>query len=135
MAPFVVARFTRLYVEAHHLGDAPQNPLAEPACRHVFACARAKQQIAIAGYDTTGNRKLLALCANERPDQSHRRARHGAAADTDRVSIVHEGCRFLERNDLLAEAPVALREVLSQLAVGSHHAHVDVPSPTSALNS
>ena len=42
---------------------------------------------------------------------AHRRARHRAAADADRIAIVNERGRLLERNDLFAQAAIALRDL------------------------
>ena len=46
------------------------------------------------------------------------------------IAVVHERGRLLERNDLLAQAPVALRQVVAQLGVGVDHAHVAFLPPT-----
>src|SRR5262249_39822211 len=113
---------------------APQDALAEPARRDMLAHAGTEQKIAIAGDNAARAGKLFTLRADESPDQTHRRARHGAAADADRIPGAHKGHRFLKRYDLLAQAAVTLLEVSAQLGVRLHEAHAAFLWPTSALN-
>ena len=61
--------------------------------------------------------RCLAARRDQLPDHRHRRARHGRAADADRHAVLHKGRRLLQRHDLLAQAAVALRQILAQGAV------------------
>src|SRR5204862_7181402 len=132
-----------LDVMRHHLGDAPQNALAEPAGDHAIAGAGAVQQVAVARYDAARAGEPFSAGADQRPDHAHRRARHRAAADADRVAVAHERCRLLQRYHLLAQASVAPSNVVSQLRVRSYPTHKLLPAGSasgrvtlaSALNS
>jgi hypothetical protein len=107
VAPFVEFGFSGLHMMAHHLRYAPQDSLAEPARHDVIAGTRSEQQITVARNDAARAGQPLASGPNERPDHAHGRARHGAAADPDRISVTYERGGFLERDDLLAQASIA----------------------------
>ena len=64
--------------------------------------------------------EVLPAVANELPDQRHRRARHGRAADADGGAVRHEGGSLGERNHLLAQAAVAPGKILAQARIGRH---------------
>ena len=80
------------------------------------ARARAVQQIAVARDDAARAGELRPTGADQRPNQAHRRARHRAAADADGIAVAHERNRLLERDDLLAQAAVALRQIFASVS-------------------
>src|SRR5262249_40899813 len=105
VAPLVVPRFSGLHVVAHHFRDAPQDSLTEPARHDAIADTGCQQQVAVAGDDAARAGQSLSAGADERPDHPNGSARHGAAADADRIPVAHERGRLLHLTYLVAHAP------------------------------
>ena len=74
VAPLLEARLLGFSVMAHHLRDAPDDALAEPAGEDVLAHARSEQQVALGRDDAARDREVALARADQRPDHRHRRA-------------------------------------------------------------
>ena len=120
VAPFLEALAAFFDMVAHHLGEAPENPLREPAGDDFVGHIGAEQEIAVGRNDAARAGEMLAPLAHQLPQHRHWRARHGRAADANRHSVLHKGRRVVQRHDFLAQAAIAPGEALPERLIVSH---------------
>src|SRR3954451_20552062 len=133
VTPLVITRVPAFDVMAHHLGQAPQDALREPARDNVVGDTRSEQEIAIGRDDAARAGEFLLARPDQLPNQRHRRAGHGGAPNADGSTVADEGRRLFERDHLFAKAAVPPRQILPQLLillnrVPSHHYDLALPA-------